>query len=154
MVGWHHFQKKVWKGVDKIRRETGTRYIQSEFVQLTSLLKIWYHYLSRYTQKERTEGDESNYICFCKIGFLDVMMWRFVDVLKTHEWIMKWIFDLTILEGKKLRNTRVSYYTYWDVPRRTQFVHAGLIIGEREWRNLKFRKWGANMQYIGRIKRM
>ena len=54
-----------------------------------------------------TEGDGSNHEMFFESGFIDGMRWKFVDVLKAvcdksysekHEWVLKRIFALTILE--------------------------------------------------------
>ena len=82
MDGWCHVRPKVWWGMNWVRQETGPRYVHSKFVQLPNLLTMWDYYLSKYIYKDSTEGDESNKERFWEIGFLDVMMWCFMDVLK------------------------------------------------------------------------
>ena len=63
----------LW-GVNGISWETGTRYVQSEVVQIPALLTIWDHYFSRYMWKGRTEGDMLNQEKFCESVFLVIMI--------------------------------------------------------------------------------
>ena len=44
---------KGWWGVNQIRWDTGTRYVQSEVAQLPAPLTMWGHYLKIYMLKER-----------------------------------------------------------------------------------------------------
>ena len=50
------------------------RYALYEVVQLPEILTTWDHYLQRYVNKERNEGDDSNQGKFCESGFIDVVM--------------------------------------------------------------------------------
>ena len=70
--------------------------------------------------KDMTKGDDLNKEKFCKNGFLDVMMWRFVDVLKDINYkrpISRNVSEcwsgyiLTLLEGK-CKETRKYISTY------------------------------------------
>ena len=68
--------------LNRIRRETGPRYVLIEVFQLPSLLTTWNHYMLIYIYKYMTEDDQLNQEKFCKSGFLDVMMWFLIDIMK------------------------------------------------------------------------
>ena len=72
---------KGWRVLNRIRRETGTRYLQSEFVQLLYLLTTWVHKLSRYHEREALNMMSRIKKSFAKV-FLGVVRWGFVDVRK------------------------------------------------------------------------
>ena len=40
--GWSHVQPKGWRGVNQIRPETCTRYVQSKVIQLRNLSKYYF----------------------------------------------------------------------------------------------------------------
>ena len=72
----------LW-GVNQTRQGTGLRYIHSEVVQQAAILTIWDHYLSNAHVEREVWRWWVESVFFCESGFLDVILCRFVDILKT-----------------------------------------------------------------------